>query len=245
MAAALGGLGGAGGAGFWGGAGGAAAGAGIASGLDAISNMAGTLHGAKQASDEARKMRKFQAWWAANKYQVTVEDLRKAGLNPILAVAQGGAMAPSSPPGAMAHIGRSDFGRPGSAFERGISAARAAKERQILENEVERTYHAAAREAELGAVASEEALLKREQRATEKVHRDLMGSQIQLSESHARAFDVQAELDRLLIPGRQAEAAIDRGDFFKKLLSGEASLGEWTRAVQRLNPLFPLMKGGK
>lgn len=60
------------------------------------SSLASGLFGAA----EARKNRKFQERMATTKYQYTMADMRKAGLNPMLAYSQGAGAAPGGATGA-------------------------------------------------------------------------------------------------------------------------------------------------
>lgn len=63
----------------------------VAGGLDVIGGFLGN----KASADEARRNRQFQRKMYKHRYQYTVEDMRKAGLNPALAYQQGGGSAPS------------------------------------------------------------------------------------------------------------------------------------------------------
>lgn len=65
---------------------------------------------------------KYQTDMSNTSYQRGVEDLKKAGLNPMLAYAQGGA---STPPGASANMvaAKVESTRPGDAIESGIGSA--------------------------------------------------------------------------------------------------------------------------
>lgn len=63
-------------------------------------------------SKEAKKNREFQAWMSSTAYQRAVKDLRKAGLNPVLALGSpastpGGATASVSAPAGLGNIGSS------------------------------------------------------------------------------------------------------------------------------------------
>lgn len=71
----------------------------------AAATIGATLLEGKFARDQARKQRRFQEDMSNTAYQRAMEDMRKAGLNPILAGKLGGA---STPTGAMAST--PDFG---------------------------------------------------------------------------------------------------------------------------------------
>lgn len=67
--------------------------------FDAIANFAGGILQRRQDKAEASRNRFFQEYMSNTAYQRGMEDMRKAGLNPMLAYQQGGA---STPQGAMA-----------------------------------------------------------------------------------------------------------------------------------------------
>lgn len=67
-----------------------------------LGGLAAGIAGGLFASHQANKNRDFQAYHSANAHQIEVEDLKKAGLNPILS-ATGGSGA-STPSGAMAQL---------------------------------------------------------------------------------------------------------------------------------------------
>jgi hypothetical protein len=72
---------------------------------EAAAIIGGSILEGKFAKDQARKQMRFQEDMSSTSYQRAMEDMRKAGLNPILAGKLGGA---STPPGAMAKS--PDFG---------------------------------------------------------------------------------------------------------------------------------------
>ena len=81
----------------------------------AVATVAGSLYSAKQSKKEAQRNREFQADMSSSAYQRAMADMRKAGLNPILA----GKLGPASTPaGAMAKI--PDIGQ---SFAQGMSTA--------------------------------------------------------------------------------------------------------------------------
>ena len=73
--------------------------------LGALATIGGSIIGGKFARDSARKQMRFQQDMSNTSYQRVMEDMKKAGLNPILAGKLGGASTPS---GAMAST--PDFG---------------------------------------------------------------------------------------------------------------------------------------
>jgi len=67
----------------------------IAAAIGAAASIGGGLIGANQARKEASKNRDWQAQQYAQRYQVTMNDMRLAGLNPMLAYSQGVGSSPT------------------------------------------------------------------------------------------------------------------------------------------------------
>jgi hypothetical protein len=82
-----------------------------------------------EARRESRRNRAFQERMSNTSYQRTMDDLRKAGLNPLLAYQQGGA---STPGGSQANMVSPDVA---GGIEKGVSSA---KEMQLLGAEIKK-----------------------------------------------------------------------------------------------------------
>lgn len=129
----------------------------IAAGLAGASigaGIAGSAASAVMSNKQARRNRRFQERMAKTKYQYTMEDMKKAGLNPILAYKQGaggtpgGAMAPvpmdigstaakgvsEGPKGAVALVQRKLMGEQTSAARAQAAASNASAENQLAES---------------------------------------------------------------------------------------------------------------
>ena len=101
---------------------GAAIGAGV--------GMLGNMMSNKANSGEAKKNRKFQEYMSNTAYQRSTADMKKAGLNPMLAYGQGGA---STPAGAQAQLKSATEGVTASATD----ALRTAKELEMQEAQID------------------------------------------------------------------------------------------------------------
>lgn len=112
--------------------------------------IAGGIAGAIASARQAAKNRRFQERMYKHRYQYQMQDMIKAGLNPILAFGNG---APSAPPGSMANF--DNMARGGVASARTAYTAR--KEATLLDRQLENTKantdSALAQEAKLRADA--------------------------------------------------------------------------------------------
>lgn len=107
-------------------------------------NLIGGLFGNSSAKREAARNREFQERMARYAHTYEVEDLRRAGLNPILS-ANGGAATPS---GSMADVGDNIVGEAASSA---MAAARTRQELDVLESQDKKNS------ADAGAAAAAEA----------------------------------------------------------------------------------------
>lgn len=89
----------------------------------------------------ARENRAFQERMSSTAYQRAMVDMRKAGLNPILAYRQGGA---SSPSGSTARV-ESVAGDVGSSIGSGLAAAAAKKQLRLLDEQISQASAAASK----------------------------------------------------------------------------------------------------
>ncbi|AYP28716.1 MAG: minor capsid protein [Microviridae sp.] len=67
----------------------------LTAGIVSAANIAGGIIGNKASANEAARNRQFQKRMYRHRYQYTVQDMQKAGLNPALAYQQGAGSAPS------------------------------------------------------------------------------------------------------------------------------------------------------
>jgi len=96
--------------------------------------MAGGIAGAIASARQAAKNRSFQKHMFRHRYQYQVEDLRKAGLNPMLAYMQSPGSAPA---GAMAKIGNPAEGVVASASQ----ARLLRKQNELLQKDIDKRWH--------------------------------------------------------------------------------------------------------
>lgn len=99
--------------------------------VGAAVDAAATAYQNRSAKAEAHRNRKFQERMYKNRYTYAVDDLKRAGLNPILAAGSLG--GGGSPAGSMANIQKADVS---GAISSAASAKRANTERQMLDDQM-------------------------------------------------------------------------------------------------------------
>ncbi len=160
-------------------------GAGMA--VPAIANFLGQRSANISQRKMAREQMAFQERMSNTAYQRSVEDMRKAGVNPMLAFGQGGA---SSPGGAQAAIRSETEAATSSAKAGGLMASELktmASQRELMYNQARLAANASAREAA----------------NTQVLHRDVI------------LRDLQADILTLQIPSLTNSARVESTQFGK------------------------------
>lgn len=78
----------------------------VGAAIGAAAAIGGGLLGGSMSKSEASKLRDWQADQYARRYQITMSDMRAAGLNPMLAYSQGPGTSPSGTMADMSAVGR-------------------------------------------------------------------------------------------------------------------------------------------
>ncbi|AXL14621.1 DNA pilot protein [Microviridae sp.] len=152
----------------------------IAGGIAAAGAIGSAVVGSSSNKRIARRNRGFQERMYRNQYQYKVQDLKKAGLNPILAAGSMG--GGSTPQGSMTQNQPADLS---GAVTSAASAMRADKERKLMD-------------AQLEQIRSQSNLNKSQQQKveagvnTELAHQDLMKSSARLNNANAAIPEVKA-----------------------------------------------------
>lgn len=172
----------------------------IGAAIGAGAALLGTHSSNESSSREAEKTRDFQEELSNTAYQRAMQDMRAAGLNPILASKLGGA---STPTGAMANI--RDYGAAmASGMTAGSSASQTesniAKQEQETENlkqEIHRIREDIALKSSQGWLNASAARLNDQQ--IEKLAQDISQSIAQVAQIESQTTAIDAENTQRLI----------------------------------------------
>lgn len=143
-------------------------------------NMAGGIAGAIASSHQAKLQRRFQERMYRHRYRYQMQDMRKAGLNPILAFRNS---PPGAPSGASAKI-------PNVAADAVNSALSARMQRQQLNN------------------MRQQEQLDFERVATERMKQMQLGGQRGLLEAQRKGTNLNNAMTERMLPRATAEAAV-------------------------------------
>lgn len=139
---------------------------------------------------EAKKARKFQKKAMKHKYQWAVEDLRAAGLNPILA-AQGGITGGGAPGGVQPHVPTPDIGggiREGVSTAREIRAQKAEVEKVGFDRDISHaTWGLVNRQKDLTAQKELESMSVQNFNKAHTAHMNLQNKMLEFGIPSARA----------------------------------------------------------
>jgi hypothetical protein len=188
----------------------------------------GALHsGAQsQAATKASELRQLEAqsYYTHNQHQIEIEDLRKAGLNPILAARYGGNQATGG------GSGLTYQNIVGPAVSSGLAAFRQGLEYKQAMAQI-KNIEANTQKAEADTQVADAAY------TTERRRADLVYEQSNLFNRQARLNEIQQLLESYKLPGASNEAYIEKA-------SGPALRGAG-KAMPYLKLLQDWLKGGK
>lgn len=177
-------------------------GAGLVGGVLGFGAQAWSQSFSRKQSSRARR---FARWQMANRYQLMVQDLKKAGLNPILAVSQ----SPGTP--AAPTLGAGMASGMGGGMMESVRAG------LTMDSEIERAHHEAARVGAEGAKAEESVRLMREQERLTEAQTRSTAAQEKFTDSQRKNVDVSTALSATGLAGARAQEKLDRSKIGERL----------------------------
>jgi hypothetical protein len=180
----------------------------------ALIGAAGELFSNEQTAASAARQMQFQERMSSTSYQRAMQDMREAGLNPILAAKVGGA---SSPAGAM-----SQFGNVGAAGMQAYQQASAAELAQAGEQLSTAQANVADKTAE--KIVAETSNVRIQGEVLSKTVENL-AEVIKQTGQNTRVLEAQAELIAAQIDGARAGAVLKQIDAATMKKIDEAAAG--------------------
>lgn len=171
-------------------------------------SIIGSVFGNKQRKDAAAKANEFSAYMSNTSYQRGMADMRKAGLNPILAYQQGGASTPTGQMPILGNVGEGLAETAISAKQTQTAAKTGRSTREML----------TAQSTKLGTASAVDVA------TAEKVSAD------------ARMSNIQANIAATRIPAALNEMSVDTGNTGRSLAHSKrykesTSIQAWLREV--------------
>lgn len=226
---------------------GAVTGYSLGKGVDASLDQSATN---AQNLASTREQMAFQERMSSTAYQRGVEDMKKAGLNPMLAYQQGGASTPGGSSVKLESpeaVGASSAQAAASTLVSGTQAAQQAAQAEMLQAQaakirsetLEQKLHSARLVEEIDAIRSGRRL-KDSQNETEKMRPDLVGQQTELARRQAGIAQIEETLR-----GDTFSADVARRKTESKLVGlqvpqAEAEAAFWANLGQ-VNPYLALV----
>lgn len=163
--------------------------------------LGGTALQQKYNKRAARTQMKFQERMYKSRYQMTMEDMRLAGLNPILAYQQGPG---SSPRGAAAQIGNPNLGTAAMAGAgTALKGARLNSELQVMKEQARKDH-------EQGNEAHERAWLNRGLYELNEQHKQTEVNRQYLQMENWKQLQAQVQIMQAQVPSARTQYKLDK-----------------------------------
>lgn len=181
----------------------------------------------KAQAKEAKRAREWAEMMRATAYQTAVKDLEAAGLNPMLAYAQGSASTPGAP---MAHISQSDISQSMRGVgERMISSA---KQSGMMRDQI-KTVEAQREAAEADAEVAKGSVKSRQEAIWAAADRDAQSAHLSIAQARrAEAEKTNLEYDSQM---KRADAEFYSSEFGSRVRNVE-------RIMQALPAIGPILR---